>query len=119
MSFCGNCGTQILEGQSFCSACGTRVGGDDPATSTSGASADTPAVAGVVYVGYRVKQKASAALDNLEGKAGKTSGQSGSGDGSGSRLGSKDDGSSGSDADNPLSAVLDKLQGGGGDSGGS
>jgi outer membrane protein OmpA-like peptidoglycan-associated protein len=161
MSYCGNCGILIQEGQSFCSNCGARVGGDTPtagptpsapAQQSSEAAlqklvmlkAQTPppakgsgkkiliavlivflvgaiaAVAGVVYVGYRVKQKASAALDNMEGKAGKTSGQSGSGDGSGSHSGNKGDGSSGSDADNPLSAVLGKLQGGGGgDSGGS
>ena len=66
-------------------------------------------VAGVVYVGYRVKQKASAALDGLEGKASKSSAQSG--DGSGSHSGKSGDGSSSNDADNPLSAVLGKLQG--------
>ena len=71
------------------------------------------AVAAVVYVGYRVKQKASAALDNLEGKPGtiKATGQAGSGDSSKSNPGNNGDGSSGSDSDNPLSAVLGKLQG--------
>jgi len=71
------------------------------------------AVAGVAYVGYRVKQKASAALDGLGGKSNKTSSsvQAGSGDGSGTHSGNYRDGSSGSDADNPLSAVLGKLQG--------
>lgn len=70
-------------------------------------------VAGVVYVGYRVKQKASAALDNLEGKSGehKSSGGSGSSDSGKSNPENPGDGSSGTDADNPLSAVLGKLQG--------
>jgi outer membrane protein OmpA-like peptidoglycan-associated protein len=71
------------------------------------------AVAGVVYVGYRVKQKDSAALDNLEGKPGthKVSGEAGSGNPNKSNPGNNGDGSSGNDADNPLSAVLGKLQG--------
>lgn len=71
------------------------------------------AVAGVVYVGYHVKQKASAALDNLETKsdAHKVTGQAGPGAGNRSKQGKGDDGLSGSDADNPLSAVLGKLQG--------
>ena len=71
------------------------------------------AVAGVVYVGYRVKQKASAALDKFEGNADahKTTGKAGSGDSSKSNPGDNADGSSGSDADNPLSSVLGKLQG--------
>lgn len=74
------------------------------------------AVAGVVYVGYRVKQKASAGLDNLEGKSGarKVTSESGSSNSSSSKTGNNQDGSSGSDADNPLSAVLSKLQGEGG-----
>jgi outer membrane protein OmpA-like peptidoglycan-associated protein len=71
------------------------------------------AVAGVVYVGYRVKQKASAALDNLEGKSGehKATGEAGPGDASKSNPGNNSDGSSGKDSDNPLAAVLGKLQG--------
>jgi outer membrane protein OmpA-like peptidoglycan-associated protein len=71
------------------------------------------AIAGVVYVGYRVKQKASAALDNLEGKSGahKVTGQAGSGNPNESSPKKSDDGSSASDTDNPLSAVLGKLQG--------
>ncbi len=164
MSYCGNCGTPIQEGQSFCSGCGARAGGDNPAagytpidpaqSAPAGSTAphqsseeilqklatlraqETPpakssgkktlivvlivfligaiaAVAGVAYVGYRVKQKASAALDGLEGKSNQTSSsvQAGSGDGSGAHSGNYRDGSSGSDADNPLSAVLGKLQG--------
>jgi outer membrane protein OmpA-like peptidoglycan-associated protein len=69
------------------------------------------AVAGVAYFGYRVKQKASAALDGLEGKSTKTSSssQAGSGESGGTHSGNSKDG--GSDADNPLSAVLGKLQG--------
>jgi outer membrane protein OmpA-like peptidoglycan-associated protein len=72
------------------------------------------AVAGVVYVGYRVKQKANAALDNLESKPGphKVTGQAGSGDSSKSNPEKSDDGSPDSNTDNPLSAVLGKLQGG-------
>jgi outer membrane protein OmpA-like peptidoglycan-associated protein/uncharacterized OB-fold protein len=171
MSYCGNCGTQIVEGQTFCSNCGARAGGEILAASNQGtpvpsaaagntaqqrrseealqriatvnAQAAPPpanrsgkkiliavlvvfvvgaiaAVAGMAYLGYRVKQKASAELDSLKEKAGETSGKAGSGDGSGSHSGNNGDGSSGSDADNPLSAVLGKLQGGqGGDSGAS
>jgi len=74
------------------------------------------AVAGVAYLGYRVKQKASAALDNLEGQASthNITGQSGSGDSGKPTPKKSDDGSPESDADNPLAAVLGKLQGGGG-----
>lgn len=74
------------------------------------------AAAGVVYVGYRVNQKASAALDNLEGEASthKVTGQSGSDDSSKPAPKKSDGGSPGSDADNPLAAVLGKLQGSGG-----
>src|SRR5579871_3815258 len=71
------------------------------------------AVAGVVYVGYRVKQKASAALDDFEGKsdARKATEQSGAAH-SGKANSDKDkEGSAQSDSDNPLSAVLGKLQG--------
>jgi len=76
------------------------------------------AVAGVVYVGYRAKQKASAALHKLEGESGahKSAGQADSIDSRESD--SNKVGSSGIDADNPLAAVLGKLRGSG-DSGGS
>jgi outer membrane protein OmpA-like peptidoglycan-associated protein len=76
------------------------------------------AVAGVVYVGYREKQKANTALDNLEGKSGahKVTGEAGSGDSSKSNPGNTGDGSTGGDTDDPLSAVLGKLQGDGGSS---
>ncbi len=72
------------------------------------------AVAGVVYVGYRVKQKASQALDNFEGKsdAGNATGKSGADSGKSNSY-KKKDGSSDSDADNPLAAVLSKFQGSG------
>ena len=70
------------------------------------------AVAGIVYVGYRVKQKASATLDNFEGQSvHKATGRADSTD---SRKSSSDkgtNGSSGIDADNPLAAVLGKLKG--------
>ena len=73
------------------------------------------AVAGVAYLGYRVKQKASAALDNLEGDASthKVTGQSGTGDSSKPTPKKSHDGSPESDADNPLAAVLSKFQGAG------
>jgi outer membrane protein OmpA-like peptidoglycan-associated protein len=76
------------------------------------------AVAGVVYVGHRVKQKASAALDNLDGKSGpsKATGQANSDDASQSNPGNDRDGSSGGASDNPLAGVLGKLQGGDGGS---
>ena len=165
MSYCGNCGTQIHEGQNFCAGCGAVVG--PPATavresappaqsadSTARAPGDaTPqkpamlnsqpalapqssgkkvliailviflvgaiaAVGGVGYVGYRVKQKASAALNNLEGKSGtrKNTSEAGSGDSNTSNPSNDGDGPSGGNADNPLSAVLGKLQGNNGDS---
>jgi outer membrane protein OmpA-like peptidoglycan-associated protein len=72
------------------------------------------AVAGIVYVGYRVKQKGSAAVDNLEAKSRthRVRGQSDSSSTSKSKPSSNnDEGSSGRDVDNPLSAVLGKLQG--------
>jgi outer membrane protein OmpA-like peptidoglycan-associated protein len=71
------------------------------------------AVAGVVYVGYRVKQKARAALNNFEGKSAvdKATGQAGSTDSRKSNSDKSRDGSSGSDADNPLAGVLGKLKG--------
>ena len=164
MSYCGNCGAEVHEGQAFCSDCGVPVGGaivpaQQPTEASTGstaaqqsseaalqklatlkAQAQTPAkssgkkiliavlavllvgaiaaVAGVVYVGYRVKQKASAALDNLEGKSrpDKTVGQPGSSDTSKPQNNSN---SSGSDTDNPLAAVLGKLQGSGSDGGSS
>ena len=74
-------------------------------------------VGGVVYVGYRVKQKASAALNDLEGKEDKNSsaGRGSSGESAGSHSGKNDGSSDGSksDSDDPLSSVLSKLQGGG------
>ena len=71
------------------------------------------AVAGVIYVGFRVKQKTSAALGKFEGKSGahKVTGQAGPGDASKSNPGNNGGGSSGNDADNPLAAVLGKLEG--------
>jgi outer membrane protein OmpA-like peptidoglycan-associated protein len=70
-------------------------------------------VAGVVYVGYRVKQRASAALDNFEGKSGtrKVTGRTGSGDSNKSKPENSDDGSPGDDTNDPLAGVLDKLKG--------
>jgi outer membrane protein OmpA-like peptidoglycan-associated protein len=78
------------------------------------------AAAGVVYVVYRVKQKASSALDNFEGESGahKATGQADSTDSKKSNSDKSKDGSSGSDADNPLATVLGKLKGSV-DSGGS
>jgi outer membrane protein OmpA-like peptidoglycan-associated protein len=72
------------------------------------------AAGGLVYFEYRVKQKASAARDTLEGRTSKTSGETGSGDESGPHTENGGDPSAGSDADNPLSSVLGKLQGGDG-----
>ncbi len=71
------------------------------------------AVAGVAYFGYRAKQKATAALNGLEGKSTKTSSSSqpDSGDSGETHSESSKDGGSGRDTDNPLSAVLGKLQG--------
>ena len=161
MSYCGNCGTQIQDGQDFCAGCGAAVRGDalaaqpvapvqlsssevagGPQSSEPIAEARCPqsavaassekfrqedsdgsacsftgwaivAVAGVVYFGYRVKQKASAALNNLESESGvhKVMGQAGSGDSSKSNSENNGGGSSGNDADSPLAAVLGKLQG--------
>ena len=76
------------------------------------------AVAGVVYVGYRVKQKASAALGNLEGKSGahKATSAEDSGDPRKTNPRNNIDGTSGGDPDNPLAGVLDKLKGGDGGS---
>ena len=157
MSYCGNCGAQIREGQNFWAGCGASVNGANaPAQKPMEASTDSTAaqqseaalqklamlkaqapppmkssrkilvavlavflvgalaaIAGVVYGGYRVKQKASAALDNLEGKSGahKVTGHAGSGDPNPSNPGKTDDGSEGGDADNPLAAVLGKLEG--------
>lgn len=76
-------------------------------------------VGGGIYIGYKVKQKASTALDNLEGKNDNTSAQNTQktdSDNSGkNNSGGKDDGNLGGGSDNPLSAVLGKLQGGSGD----
>jgi outer membrane protein OmpA-like peptidoglycan-associated protein len=165
MSYCGNCGAQLHEGQNFCAGCGTSVSEANAAAPESaaarfvgGASAQQSseatlqklatlksqppppakssgkkilivvlvvflvgaiaAVAGVVYVGYRVKQKASAALDKFEGKSDthKVTGEAGSGNPNKSNPGNNGGGSSGNDADNPLAAVLGKLQGGDGGS---
>ena len=71
------------------------------------------AVAAVVYVGYRVKQKASSALDDLEGKSDthKVTGQAGSKESSSSESDNKGSGSTDDNAENPLAAVLGKLQG--------
>ena len=178
MSFCGNCGTKLTEGQDFCPECGARMRGGTSTISQTGQEpvtpsanvpvADTPvsptsanetdsegalqklatlraqtppsakgsrkkiliavfavvligaiaAVAGVVYVGYRVKQKASAALNNLEGNSGAQRGTSeaDSSDPSKTNPGSKSNGASGGDSENPLAGVLNKLQGGDGGS---
>jgi outer membrane protein OmpA-like peptidoglycan-associated protein len=160
MSFCSNCGTQIVEGQQFCSNCGTAAGAG-PVVPTaplqvdrSGTALQVPpavspqappakssgskilivillilffggaaVVGGVIYVGYRVKQKATAALSNLENDGNKKSSSSkgSSGNSDGSHAGNNDgspEGGGGKD-DNPLSAVLGKLQGSEGGSGGS
>ncbi len=152
MSFCSNCGTQIVEGQQFCSNCGTAAGAG-PVVPTaplqvdrSGTALQVPpavspqappakssgskilivillilffggaaVVGGVIYVGYRVKQKATAALSNLENDGNKKSSSSkgSSGNSDGSHAGNNDgspEGGGGND-DNPLSAVLGKLQG--------
>ncbi len=76
------------------------------------------AVAGFVYVGYRVKQKDSVALDNLEGKSGtrKTESETDAGNPSKANPGDNSGSASGGDSDNPLAGVLDKLQGNDGDS---
>jgi outer membrane protein OmpA-like peptidoglycan-associated protein len=70
------------------------------------------AVAAVVYVGYRVKQKANSALDDLEGKSDthKVTGQAGSKESSSSESDNKGSGSTDDNAENPLAAVLGKLQ---------
>ncbi|HZR66716.1 MAG TPA: OmpA family protein [Terriglobales bacterium] len=76
------------------------------------------AAVGVAYVGYRVKQKkASAALDDLEGKSGthKTESETDVGDPSKAKPGDSGS-SSGGDSDNPLAGVLGKLQAGDGGS---
>jgi outer membrane protein OmpA-like peptidoglycan-associated protein len=80
-------------------------------------------VGGVVYVGYRVKQKASAALSDLENDGDKKSsagrGSSGSSDRSHSGNNDSSSGGGADKDDNPLSAVLGKLQGSDGSSGGT
>jgi outer membrane protein OmpA-like peptidoglycan-associated protein len=158
MSYCGNCRTQIGEGQSFCASCGASVSEANapaqqpaeartdstappqsseaalqklvtlraqtsPPTKSSGKKiliavlvvflAGAIAVAGVVYVRYRVNQNASAALDNLEGNsdAHKVTGQAGPRDTNEPSQRKSGDSSSPSDTDNPLSDVLGKLQG--------
>jgi hypothetical protein len=87
MAFCANCGTQIHEAQNFCAGCGTMVAPTTPppprtAPAPVSSMPSTPApksatpwgkilavvivlavllvgsvIGGVVYVGYRVKQK--------------------------------------------------------------
>ncbi|HEY7353432.1 MAG TPA: zinc ribbon domain-containing protein, partial [Terriglobales bacterium] len=130
MSDCGNCGTQIHEGQNFCAGCGAGIGPRaTPVPQSSGKkiliailvmflAGAIAAVAGVVYVGYRVKQKASAALDNLESKSGtrKHTSEAGSGDANKSNTGNDGRDSSAGDSENPLAGVLNKLQGGEGGS---
>jgi outer membrane protein OmpA-like peptidoglycan-associated protein len=76
-------------------------------------------VGGGIYIGYKVKQKASAALDNLEGKNDNTSAQSAqkadSDDSGKNNSGGKDDGNNSSaNNDDPLSSIMGKLQNGGG-----
>lgn len=159
MGYCGNCGTQIEEGQTFCGNCGAQVSERNaPAQqptemSTDGTAAQQSseadfqkvaalnaqappppkssgnkilivvlavflvgaivAVAGVVYVGYRVKQKASTELDNLDGKSGthKATSEADSSDPGKANSRNKSDSASGADSDNPLAGVLGKLQG--------
>jgi outer membrane protein OmpA-like peptidoglycan-associated protein len=75
------------------------------------------AVAGVVYVGYRIKQKAAMALNKLEETDNGSNGSSPktTSDGSdGSHSGGGNDGKSGDNRDNPLSTVMGRLQGDGG-----
>ena len=130
MSYCGNCGTQIHEGQNFCAVCGAVAGAPaTPVRQSSGKkilsvvlliflAGAIATVAGVVYVGWRVKQKANAALENLAGKSGgrKNTSEAGSGDSNKTNPGGDGDDTSSGNADNPLSAVLGKLQGKDGDS---
>jgi hypothetical protein len=76
------------------------------------------AVGGVVYLGYRVKQRTSASLNKLEGtKNVDASGNShkATSDDAGRNLAQQNDGKSGGnddDKNDPLSSVLGKLQGG-------
>ena len=176
MSYCGNCGTQLSEGQKFCAGCGAPVTVDTSATDSAPASnlpnlptqpsqvssnavpqnssegalqklttlnAQSPppakssgkkiliailaifflggiaTVGGVVYLGYRVKQRASAALNKLEGKSDDNSSGNNrkvtSNDAARDLAGHKDGGKSGGNEDDkndPLSSVLGKLQGG-------
>jgi outer membrane protein OmpA-like peptidoglycan-associated protein len=81
-------------------------------------------VGGGVYIGYKVKQKASAALNKLEGKeSGNSSlgiqkvtsddfGNKNSSDSSDKSKGDGNSGGAGDNKDNPLSSLLGKLQGG-------
>ncbi len=75
MSFCTNCGTQSPEGSAFCSSCGAVVDRTTPPPRTTALPKPTPwgkilavvlvlivlvvgsVIGGLVYVGYRVKQK--------------------------------------------------------------
>ena len=160
MSYCGNCGAHIHDGQNFCAGCGASVSeGNVPAQQPSKAPTDNAtaqqsgeaawqklavlnaqaplprkgsrkkilvavlavflvgaiaAVVGVFYLGYRVKQKASATLHNFEGESGthKATNQADSRDPSKTNPGNNSDGASRGDNDNPLASVLNKLQGG-------
>ncbi len=72
------------------------------------------AVGGVVYVGYRIKQKAGATLNKLEETNNGSNGsnhKATSAGSDGTHSGSGNDGKSGDNSDNPLSSVLGKLQG--------
>lgn len=173
MSFCGNCGTKLTEGQDFCPMCGTKVQGSTATASHTGQEPVTPSasapmaaspaspsaaptseaslqklaalraeappaekksgskilfaillfilvaaaavIGGGVYVAYRVKQKATAALHQLE------TGESSSNDrktkaNNSNENANQDNSNSNTDKNDPLSAVLGKLQGNDGDS---
>ena len=78
------------------------------------------AIGGGVYVAYRIKQKAAAALSKLEGASSSGSRKvvsdngtpSGSGNRSSNDSNSNDGSSKSADQDNPLSSLMGKLQGG-------
>lgn len=159
MSYCGNCGTKINEGQSFCASCGASVSGDLSAAEHSATvrvavqpssdamlqrlatlKAQTPppakssgktiliavlavillggiaVVGGLAYIGYRVKRRATAAFDKLdgggEGPSENKQTASSSGDGDRSHSGGSNNESKPDGSDSPLSSVLGKLQGG-------
>ena len=74
MTYCTSCGTRWPEGSAFCASCGTALA-QMPAAHTAAAPKPTPwgkilagvlvlivllvgsVIGGMVYVGYRVKQK--------------------------------------------------------------